>query len=213
MSGYQTFGIITSKNGTTTIYLRASLIIVQQVDVIGTAASVVTSVSTAFTLIQQVQSAREKVKGASKTLDNVSKQLEGLAGSLNLVKEEERLQTAAVGQQVTAIIGVAETLKSFFDRLAAEQQRKAISQFFHALKSGDKDDRELEGILKRLDRARDELVLRISVAQVGLVGNLKDDFHVAFDILRETNRKVNEVLGTNLVLVDRLKDRSSQTGT
>jgi len=213
MSGYQTFGIITSKNGTTTIYLRSSLTIVQQVDVIGTAASVVTSVSTAFTLIQQVQSAREKVKGALKTLDNVSKQLEGLAGSLNLVKEEERLQTAAVGQQVTAIIGVAETLKSFFDRLAAEQQRKAISQFFHALKSGDKDDRELEGILKRLDRARDELVLRISVAQVGLVGNLKDDFHVAFDILRETNRKVNEVLGTNLVLVDRLKDRSSQTGT
>jgi len=181
--------------------------------VIGAAASVVTLVSTAFTLIQQVQSAREKVKGASKTLDNVSKQLEGLAGSLNLVKEEERLQTAAVGQQVTDIIGAAETLKSFFDRLAAEQQRKAISQFFHALKSGDKDDRELEGILRRLDRARDELVLRISVAQVGLVGNLKDGFRVAFDVLMETNRKVNEVLGTNLVLVDRLKDRSSQTGT
>jgi hypothetical protein len=54
-------------------------------------------------------------------------------GSLNLVKEEERLQTAAVGQQVTAIIVVAEELKSFFDRLAAEQQRKAISQFLHAL--------------------------------------------------------------------------------
>jgi hypothetical protein len=181
--------------------------------VIGTAASVVALVGTAFTLIQQVQSAREKIKGASKTLDNVSKQLEGLVGSLNLVKEEERLQTAAVGQQVTAIIIVAEELKSLFDRLAAEQQKKAISQFFHALKSGDKDDRELEGILKRLDRARDELVLRISVAQVGLVGNLKDGFRVVFDVLMETNKKVNEVLGTNLVLVDRLKDRSLQTGT
>jgi ABC-type transporter Mla subunit MlaD len=189
------------------------LTVVQQADVIGTAASVVAFIGTAFTLIQQVQSAREKVKGASKSLDNVSKQLEGLVGSLNLVKEEERLQTAAVRQQVTAIIGVEEELRSFFDRLAAEQQRKAISQFFHALKSSDKDDKELEGILKRLDRSRDELVLRISVAQVGLVGNLKDGFRVAFDVLMETNKKVNEVLGTNLVLVNRLKDRSSQTGT
>jgi len=82
------------------------------------------------------------------------------------------------------------------------KQRKAISHFFHALKSGDKDDRELEGILKRLDRSRDELVRRISVAQVGLVGNLKDGFRVAFDVLMETNKKVKEVLGTNLVLVD-----------
>jgi len=79
--------------------------------------------------------------------------------------------------------------------------------------SGDKDDRELEGILKRLDRSKDELVPRISVAQVGLVGNLKDGFRVAFDVLMETNKEVNEVLRTNLVLVDRLKDRSSQTGT
>ena len=93
---------------------------------IGTAASVVALVGAAFTLIQQVQSAREKVKGTSKALDNVSKQLEGLVGSLNLVKEEERLQTAAVRQQVTAIIGVEEELSGMITQVVNEGQKQLL---------------------------------------------------------------------------------------
>lgn len=106
------------------------------------------------------------VKGTSKTLDDVSKQIDGLERSLGLVKDEEPLQTAGVEQQVRAITEVAQELRSFLERLAAEQQRRVVSQFIHALKSGDKgdkDDRELEGIVGRLERARNELVLRISV--------------------------------------------------
>jgi chromosome segregation ATPase len=175
---------------------------------------VVALLGTAFTLIQQVRDARGRVKGASKTLDSVSSQLQSLENSLALVRNEKALQTAAVAQQVTTIGEVAEELRAFLDELAAEQQKKASRQLIHALKSGDKEDKQLQGILDRLDRARDELVLRISVAQVGLVGNLKDGFRVAFGVLTETNEKVKEVLGTNLVLAERLKGRPpQQTGT
>ncbi|RKK79232.1 hypothetical protein BFJ68_g17606 [Fusarium oxysporum] len=180
------------------------------VDIIGTTASIVGLVGAAFTLVQQIQNAREKVKGESKTLNSVSKQLEGLVGSLSLVKNEDSLQTPGVAQQVTAIVGVGEELKSFFDRLAAKQKKKSLPQLIHVLKSGDKDDKELQGILDRLDRERDELTLRILVTQVGLVGNLKDGFYVAFDVLLETNEKVKEVLGKSLVLAEQLKDRSLQ---
>ena len=121
-------------------------------------------------------------KGISRGSDH---QLDGLQLSLSLVKDEEALQTAGVEQQVRAITEVAQELKSFLERPAAEQQGKAVAHLIHALKSGDKDDRELEGIVGRLDSARDELVLRISVAQVSLVGNLKDGFRVAFDVLRQ----------------------------
>jgi hypothetical protein len=102
----------------------------------------------------------------------------------------------------------------FFDGLTSQQQRKMIAQFAHALKTGDKEDRELQGILDRLDRARDGLVVRILVAQVGVVGNLQDGFRVAFGVLTETNEKVRQVLGTNLALMDRLGPRAvQQTGT
>jgi hypothetical protein len=63
-------------------------------------------------------------------------------------------------------IEVAEELKQFFDKIKADQQRKAIMQFFHAFKSGDKDDIELAEIFESLDRARLELVLRISMAKL-----------------------------------------------
>ncbi|KAI9775232.1 MAG: hypothetical protein M1839_001350 [Geoglossum umbratile] len=165
---------------------------------------------TAITLIQKVQKARDNVNGKSKTLENITKQITTLICTLSLVKEEERLQTASVGQQLQAIIEVADELKHFFDKIRAEQQRKAIRQFFHELKSGDKDDIELAKIFDRLDKARLELVLRISLAQVGLIGNLDDGFHVAFSVLQETNKNVKQILGRDLPLAVSVKEEQYQ---
>lgn len=92
------------------------------------------------------------------------------------------MQTVNVLQQVRCIKTVADEAKVFFDRLAAEQQRSSGRRFVHALKSGGKEDTELRKLFDRLDRARDELVLRISVAQVGLIGSQQDGFRVAFGV-------------------------------
>ncbi|EXK76698.1 hypothetical protein FOQG_18567 [Fusarium oxysporum f. sp. raphani 54005] len=143
----------------------------------------------------------------------MSKHLDAIVESLSLVREEERLQTARVELQGKAITDVATELRSFLDNLAARQREKTVSQFFHALKSGDKDDKKLQGILDQLDRARNELGLRISVAQVGLLGNLQDGFRVAFGVLEQTNTRVNKVLGINLALMDIVKNQAlQQTG-
>ncbi|KAI1322069.1 hypothetical protein F5Y16DRAFT_404851 [Xylariaceae sp. FL0255] len=93
---------------------------------------------------------------------------------------------------------------TFFEKLARNQQRSRVAQFARALRIGDKDERDLQGILGRLDRARDLLCVRIQTAQVGLEGNLQDGFRVAFDVLTETNNRVQQVLGINLALMDRL---------
>ncbi|KAK3301806.1 uncharacterized protein B0T15DRAFT_578059 [Chaetomium strumarium] len=176
-------------------------------------ASIVGLIGSTISVIQQIRNARNRVKGASETIDSLSNQLDNLNRSLILVRDEKALQTAAVGQQVRAITEVAEELRSFLDALAAEQQKRSISQLIHSLKSGDKDDKQLAGILDRLDRGRNTLVLQISVAQVGVMGNLEEGFYVAVDILKDTNNKVNAVLGTNLVLAERLQNRGlQQTG-
>lgn len=144
------------------------------------------------------------------TLDKISNQLMTLISTLNPVKEQERLQTASVGQQLQTLIEVAEELKDLFDKIEAEQQRKTIRQLFHAIKSGDDDDIKLAGIFDRLDRARLELVLRISLAQVGLIGNLQDGFRVALSVLQETSTNVKRVLGRDLELAIRVKDKLPQ---
>ncbi|KAF5256312.1 hypothetical protein FOXYS1_13215 [Fusarium oxysporum] len=182
-------------------------------EAIGAAASIIGIIGAAFTVIQEIRNARGRVRGTSETLDNMSKHLDAIDESLGLVREEEKLQTARVELQVKAITNIATELRSFLDNLAARQREKAVSQFFHALKSGDKDDKKLQGILDQLDRARNELRLRISVAQVGLLGNLQDGFRVAFGVLEQTNTRVNKVLGINLALMDIVKNRAlQQTG-
>lgn len=143
-----------------------------------------------------------------KILRNVSKQLEALVQSLNLVKEKERLRTPSVKQQVSVIIEISQELNDVFERIRAGRTKHVVWRFFHALTSAEKDDKQVGEILDRLDRARDELVLRISVTLVGLVGNLKNGFDVAYDVLIETNKKVTKILGKDLVLADRLKGRS-----
>uniref|UniRef100_A0A8H7TTP1 Uncharacterized protein n=1 Tax=Bionectria ochroleuca TaxID=29856 RepID=A0A8H7TTP1_BIOOC len=182
-------------------------------EAIGAAASIIGIIGAAFTVIQEIRNARGRVQGTSETLDNVSKHLDAVDESLSLVREEKGLQTARVELQVKAITDVATELRLFLDNLATRQREKAVSQFFHALKSGDKDDKNLQGILDQLDRARNELGLRISVAQVGLLGNLQDGFRVAFGILELTNTRVNKVLGINLALMDIVKNQAlQQTG-
>ena len=43
-----------------------------------------------------------------------------------------------------------------------------------------------------------------------MVGNFKDGFRVIFGVLIEMDKKVNEMLGINLVLAERLKDKALQ---
>jgi hypothetical protein len=50
----------------------------------------------AFTLIQQVRSVRDKVKGAFKILESVCGQLKNLKQSFILVRKKKTLQTIAV---------------------------------------------------------------------------------------------------------------------
>lgn len=162
--------------------------------------------------VQQVETARARVRGKSQIIKNVSVQLESISQSLSLVQDEKNLHTASVEQHCMIIIRIADELKAYFDRLTTEQQRHTMRQFFSALKAGDKDEVELAEILERLDHARNELVLRISVAQVGLMGDMNQGFRVAYDVLMDTNRKCKKILGTDLQLASQLQGRKPESG-
>lgn len=170
-------------------------------------AGIVTNVVQA---IQLIDTARDRVRGKSKTMKQVATQLDSIYQSLSLVRDERPLQTAKVEQHCVVIIGIANELEACFDRLQSGQQHGSVRRFFSAMKNGDKDDAELSEILLRLDRAQNELVLRISVAQVGLTGNLNQGFKVSYDLLMDTNRKCQKILGTGLQLASQLQSRQPE---
>ncbi|KAK8120013.1 uncharacterized protein PG998_004639 [Apiospora kogelbergensis] len=170
--------------------------------------AVVGLVTAALALLNQVNDARKGVKGFKKRIKQILEHQESVVQSLNLIKEEKNLQTTSVAQQLRVIINVAEDLKRLYESLRTKSH---ISVFFSIFLLGDKDGQQLDGILRRLSAARDELMLRISVALVGLVGNLKDGFRVASDVLFETNEKVKQLAGgRDLVLLSRIRHRRPQ---
>jgi len=66
------------------------------------------------------------------------------------------------------------------------------------MNSGDKVERELEEILRKLDRARLDLASRILVVNVGVSRSVRDGFVAAMPLVRSTNRNVERVLDSGL---------------
>lgn len=150
--------------------------------------------------------------GIPATLDNVSKQLNSVEDSLTLVRDERNLQNLAIEQQLQTIAQVVEELKRFYDRLSLVQQKSSTSRYVHSLRVGDREEKDLEGILKRLDTAKGDLTIRILVSHVGVVGNFQDGFRVAYDVLAETNSNVQRVLGLNMALLELVRNRELASG-
>uniref|UniRef100_A0A4E9EIZ5 NACHT-NTPase and P-loop NTPases N-terminal domain-containing protein n=1 Tax=Gibberella zeae TaxID=5518 RepID=A0A4E9EIZ5_GIBZA len=171
------------------------------------AGSIVSLIDAALRIVNEARKARHRVLGIPTTLDNVSKQLNSIEESLTLVREERNLQSFAIEQQLQTIAQVAEELRQFYDRLSLVQQRSSTSKFVRSLRMGDREEKELEGILKRLDTAKGDLTVRILVAHVGVVGNFHDGFRVAYDVLAETNLNVQRVLGVNMALLEVVENR------
>lgn len=163
-------------------------------------------------VIQEVQKAHESMRETSKAQTTLACQLNSTSKSLVLIRDEPNLQTPSVEQQLTIIVGIAEELKAYFNRLQAVQSRSAMRRFAHAINSGDRDGKSLTRILTELDRARNELILRISVAQVGLMGNLQEGFRGNSNVLMDTNRKCKMILGWELTLANQRKGRRVPRG-
>jgi seryl-tRNA synthetase len=162
-----------------------------QAEILGTAASVVSLIGAAVTIIQQIETAQRNIKGASKTFDDVSGQLDDVCQSLYFVKKEPRLQTSMIGSQIRIIIKVAEDLKTFLEKLHVKRRMKFFPGLVHALKSGEEESKQLVELLSKLDRARAELVLRISVTHIALTGDLKSDMSLVNNGILEMTSKVD----------------------
>lgn len=159
--------------------------------------------------MQKIQEARDKVNGASERINGYNEQLHNLLGTLCLVQNETELQTPAIEEQVRVIVGIGQELKDFLDSLAARQAKSKSRQYVHALASEDRDEKTLNNILGRLDRAKADLNMRITTTHVGLSGTMRDGFAAALAIVQRVDQNVQKVLGERLAIATQLDGRQS----
>jgi hypothetical protein len=174
---------------------------------VASAASVTQLLGQAITLIQEIQQARETVSGYPKLIHDYSKQLNDLRRTLALVQQEKELQTSGVVEQVATVHSLAQELEAFLEQMTGWRSKNSARQYAHAIFSGKKDEKSLAGVLDRLDRAKNELVARILLAQVGLTGNLHDGFAATLPVVRRIDQNVQSILGSRLLIATQLEDR------
>lgn len=96
--------------------------------------------------------------------------------TLVLIEDAKHLQTDDMMSQVTKVRDISEELNHFLERLGRVRKRHIASQYLRAFGTNRQDERELAGILDRLDRARSELLIRIQLAHVSVTASIHDKF-------------------------------------
>ena len=175
---------------------------------IGSAAAISQLLSQTITIIQKIQGARANVHGASKRIDGYKGQLDNLLQSLRLVQDEPELRTLAIQEQIQVIAELGKELQDQLDVFAARLSKSKSRQYTHALTSGDRDEKCLDDLCTRLDRAKADLTARIVTAHVGLSGTMRNGFTAALAIVQRVDQNVQRVLGNRLAIAAQLEGRS-----
>ncbi len=135
--------------------------------------------------------AKEAVREYPKILQDNDSLLDDLRRTLKLISEQRQLQIDEILSQVTKLCQISEELDSFLQRLDRIRNKSVTRQYLRAFKSSRQDDRELAGILSRLDRVKLELMARIHITHVGMTAKLKEGFQGGFNTAHPTEEKMS----------------------
>ncbi|KAI1441392.1 hypothetical protein F5Y02DRAFT_399689 [Annulohypoxylon stygium] len=142
-------------------------------DGVSSAAAVMQLIAQVIELWQQIDRARESVKSAPKVFEDTKTQAYDLINIIQTIKDSPELHIAAINARLERINVISIDLHKILEAMAQRQRRSPIKQGLHALVRAEKDDAKLNDVLKRLDRAKDDLMIQIGVVNTSIVGELR----------------------------------------
>ncbi|KAI0445315.1 hypothetical protein F4803DRAFT_166718 [Xylaria telfairii] len=144
-------------------------------DILGSAASVGQLLGQAISLWQQIQLARDNVKTAPKVLIDTSAQLSNLSDIVGEIEREPGLRTPEIHAQINIIKSIATEVCRRLEVMAKLQEKSALRQGLRALSRGTRDEAKLADVLRRLENAKAELVLRINLVHLSITGGIANE--------------------------------------
>ncbi|KAI0890998.1 hypothetical protein F4806DRAFT_484272 [Annulohypoxylon nitens] len=144
-------------------------------DAVSSVAAVMQLAAQVLELWQQIDRARERVKSAPKVFEDTKTQQCDLINIIQTIKDSPGLHIPAVHARVERINTISLELYKVLEAMVQRQRNSPIRQGLHALVRAEKDDAKLNDVLKRLDRAKDDLMIQIGVVNTGIVGELRNN--------------------------------------
>lgn len=115
------------------------------------------------------------MKTAPKVLADTSAQLSNLSDIVAEIEREPELRTPEIHAQINIIKFIATEVCQRLEVMAKLQQKSALRQGLRAWSRGPRDEAKLADVLRRLENAKAELVLRINLVHLSITGGIANE--------------------------------------
>jgi hypothetical protein len=191
--------------------VRMPLSSVFQAEVLGAASAASGLLETSIRIVGRVRKANERQKELIRVLDNHDLELKNIKTIIQIVEDEDALQTAAVAAELVKLREIEKKLVECLKTLDPGG-KGPIRKLAHQLVHGSKDEKTLADIMDELAHAKSDLSVRIQVANVGLTRTVEDTIVANAAAIDRIDQLLVPVFGEGrgLKIAQLLKDRSPQ---
>ena len=124
-------------------------------------------------VLKSISRAYKQQKGLTDFLDKYRLELEGIRDLIESLKNEKALKAAKLSEPLTKLKKLEVKLCDWLAKVDPGN-KKALRQFADQLLRGQDDRKNLDHIMMDLDRAKNNLLLAISMHQTTMTQNIRD---------------------------------------
>ncbi|SCV41493.1 uncharacterized protein FFFS_06375 [Fusarium fujikuroi] len=177
-------------------------------EAIAATSSITSLLDFSLSVIKTLRRASNAFIDAPQIISNVPIQLDDLQEVLEVVQKERELQADSVEAELARLKVTLGQLEAVYSKLDKRANKNGIKQFMHTLWDHDRDVEEIREILGRIGSHQESLTIRILVINAGLVGTLRDGYHLNGATLTRVDQNVAKALGEGVRIRRVLEDRS-----
>jgi hypothetical protein len=145
-------------------------------------------------VLGRIRKAHQRQKALLDVLTQHESELSSIKAMIGIILDEEDLRTANVCSEVMRLKDVQEKLAKLLKELDP-MLKKPILQFAHQLTKGSSDETRLSGIMSELGQVKSMLLLRIQVANVGVMRDVQQGLVANTEVIERVDEFLREEVG------------------
>ncbi|CAO2651615.1 Nn.00g041850.m01.CDS01 [Neocucurbitaria sp. VM-36] len=149
----------------------------------------------AFRILGRLRRAHQRQKALVDVLARHESELESIKTIIGIIDDVEELQTSSVGTELVRLKDVQSKLAKFLTELDPKLEpkpRDKVNQFARQLMQGSADERTLSAIMDELVHVKAMLLLRIQVANVGVVRTMEKQLVANAEVIQRIDQYLRE---------------------
>ncbi|KAK6073002.1 hypothetical protein SCUP234_06777 [Seiridium cupressi] len=127
-----------------------------------------------MSLWQQIDLVRQTISTAPKLLHDLTVQSTNLQNILRDIQSSTELHTRAMHNQIEYICSITLELQKILMDMATLNRQSLLRQSLHALRRRTRDESRLNNVLLRLEKAKVELLIRMSIIHIEKSGGISE---------------------------------------